>query len=223
MSAAPAVTVRNTTAQDFEGIMRLSSEVYVGAPGWTSSGLASHLTVFPEGQFVAVRDDTDAVVGMSASLIVKWDDYDIDTSWREFTASGLFTNHDPENGRTLYGAEVMVSPALQGAGIGKLLYEARRELAVRLGLLRIRAGARLRGYHEHAQRMTAAEYVAAVERGEIGDPTLTFQLRRGFRVIGVVADYLRHDPESLGYAAVIEWVNPEVADMVGYVTPPWET
>ena len=221
MSGAPAVTVRQTTADDFEGIIRLSSEVYVGAPGWTRNGLASHLAVFPEGQFVAVRDGTGDVVGMSASLIVKWDDYDIDTSWREFTASGLFTNHDPEHGRTLYGAEVMVSPQLQGEGIGKQLYEARRELAVRLGLLRIRAGARLRGYHEHAQRMTAAEYVTAVERGEIGDPTLTFQLRRGFRVIGVVADYLRHDPESLGYAAVIEWVNPEVADVVGYVTPPW--
>ena len=222
MSTAPLVTVRNTTPQDFDGIIRLSSEVYIGAPGWTRHGLASHLDVFPEGQFVAVRDDGGEVVGMSASLIVKWDDYEIDTSWREFTASGLFTNHDPGHGRTLYGAEVMVSPALQGAGIGKQLYEARRELAVRLGMLRIRAGARLRGYHACAATMTAEEYVAAVERGELGDPTLTFQLRRGFRVIGVVADYLRHDPESLGYAAVIEWVNPEVAGPEGYAVVPWQ-
>jgi hypothetical protein len=27
----------------------------------------------------------------------------------------------------------------------------------------------------------------------------------------VVSGYLRHDPESLGHAAVIEWLNPEVA------------
>jgi len=48
----------------------------------------------------------------------------------------------------------MVDPTLQGPGIGKLLYEARRALTVRLGLLRIRAGARLRGYHKYAATIT---------------------------------------------------------------------
>jgi hypothetical protein len=80
----------------------------------------------------------------------------------------------------------------------------------RLGLRRIRAGARLRGYHAHADRLTAEEYVARVVRGEIHDPTLSFQLKRGFKVIAVVSGYLRHDPESLGHAAVIEWINPAV-------------
>jgi len=77
--------------------------------------------------------------------------------------------------------------------------------------LRIRAGARLRGYHTHAGRMDAVEYATRVVRGEISDPTLSFQLRRGFRVLAVVEGYLRHDPESLGYAAVIEWINERVA------------
>ena len=52
----------------------------------------------------------------------------------------------------------------------------------------------------------AADYVARVVSGRIVGPTLSFQLREGFRVIAVVPDYLRHDPESLGYAAVIEWL-----------------
>jgi hypothetical protein len=30
-------------------------------------------------------------------------------------------------------------------------------------------------------------------------------------VLAVVHAYLRNDPESLGYAAVIEWLNPAVA------------
>ena len=91
----------------------------------------------------------------------------------------------------------------------------------RLGLLRIRAGARLRGYRKYADRMSAQEYTQAVISGEIGDPTLTFQLNRGFVVIGVVSGYLRHDPSSRGYAAVIEWVNPEVAEREGYTVKPW--
>ncbi len=114
-------------------------------------------------------------------------------------------------GRTLYGAEVMVHPEIRGSGIGGKLYDARRALAERLGLLRIRAGARLRGYHRYAERMDAREYVRRVVRGSYRDPTLSFQIHRGFHVLAVVSGYLRHDPESLGWAAVIEWLNPAVA------------
>jgi hypothetical protein len=58
--------------------------------------------------------------------------------------------------------------------------------------------------------MSAEEYTAAVVRGEVDDPTLTFQLMQGFTVLAVVSGYLRHDPESLGWAAIIEWLNPNV-------------
>ena len=207
--SAPGVRVRNTLEEDFDGVVELTGKVYPTAPPWTEVQLASHLAVFPEGQFVAV--DGRQIVGMAASLTVLWDDYDIGTNWRDFTAGGMFTNHDPEHGRTLYAAEVMVDPSRQGSGIGSLLYAARRELVERLGLRRIRAGARLRGYHRHAAEISAGEYAARVVRGELRDPTLSFQIKRGFRVLAVVSGYLRHDPESLGYAAVIEWVNPAAA------------
>jgi len=147
---------------------------------------------------------------MCASLIVSWDDYDLATSYRDFTEGGTFRNHDP-SGRTLYGAEVMVRPDVQGRGVGKRLYAARRELVERLGLLRIRAGARLRNYHLHAERLSPEEYVLDVVRGRLADPTLTFQMGQGFRVIAVSRDYFRRDPESRGHAAVIEWLNPKLA------------
>ncbi|MBC7385057.1 MAG: hydrolase, partial [Cryobacterium sp.] len=51
--------------------------------------------------------------------------------------------------------------------------------------------------------------VKAVEAKKIWDPTLSFQLNRGFKVVQVVSDYLRHDPESRGYAAIIECINPD--------------
>ena len=203
------IRVRQTTRNDFEAIGRISRAIYPASPPWSETQLASHLEVFPEGQFVAELDGE--VVGMAASLIVLWDDYSMDTNWRVFTADGRFTNHDPERGRTLYGAEVMVHPEQQGHGVGKALYAARRALVKRLGLLRVRAGARLSGYHRVADRMSAEEYTERVVRGELTDDTLTFQLKQGFQVIAVASEYIRHDPESLGYAAVIEWINDLVA------------
>lgn len=211
MTGRPRVVVRTTEPRDDAGIGALTSAVYPNAPTWNPSQLSSHRHVFPDGQFVAVTDPGEEVVGMAASLIILWDDYGMHVDWQHFTAQGWFTNHDPVNGRTLYAAEVMVHPDWRGFGVGKQLYAARRELVQRLGLLRIRAGARLRDYHKYADRMSAEEYTLAVVDGRLTDPTLTFQLKQGFQVLAVVSGYLHHDPESLGYAAVIEWINPDQA------------
>jgi GNAT superfamily N-acetyltransferase len=206
-----SVAIRHLESRDFDSVIGLTREVYPTSQPWSARQLASHLEHFADGQLVAVEVATQRVVGMAASLIVLWDDYDTKASWRDFTDAGMFTNHDPERGRTLYGAEVMVDPTVQGRGIGSALYTSRRALVERLGLLRIRAGARLRGYHRYAATESAEAYVARVVAGACADPTLSFQLRHGFHVLTVAPDYLHQDPESLGFAAVIEWVNRLVA------------
>ena len=207
---AQPVHVRNTQPRDFAGITDLCRRIYPDTPPWSAEQLSSHLRVFPEGQFVAVYGPEEAVVGMCASLIVDWSDYNLLENWEEFTADGMFTNHDPKRGETLYGAEVIVDPTLQHHGIGDKLYCARRTLTESLKLLRIRAGSRLRGYHCCAGRLGPQEYVTEVVEGMEYDPTLSFQLKEGFHVLAVVPHYLSDDPESLGYAAVIEWLNPEL-------------
>lgn len=216
MPPSRRIIVRNTRPEDFPAIIDMSKRVYSFGPPWNEAQLASHLRVFPEGQFVAIEEPSGEVVGMAASLIVLWDDYDMQTNWRDFTDVGMFTNHDPERGRTLYSAEVMVPPVLQRQGIGTKIYQARRQLTRRLKLLRIRAGGRLRGYHRYADRMSADEYVMKIVRGELKDATLSFQLKCGFHVLAVVPDYLPKDPESLGWVAVIEWINDEVAKPEDY-------
>jgi GNAT superfamily N-acetyltransferase len=205
-----SIEIRQTGPEDFAGISELSRTVYPDTPPWNATQLASHRGMFPEGQFVAVDHDTGRIVGMAATLIVLWDDYEMGDTWRDFTDVGMFTNHDPEHGHTLYGAEVMVAPDVQGCGIGSQIYEARGALVRRRRLWRIRAGARLRGSHHHADRLSPQQYVDRVVAGEIRDPTLSFQLHRGFRVLAIVPNYLRQDDESLGHAAVIEWLNPEI-------------
>lgn len=216
MAYRPRYEVRNTKSEDFPGIVHLTREIYPDTPPWNQNQINSHLAIFPEGQFVAVESNTGQIVGMAASLIILWDEYDAKMDWNSFTANGMFTNHDPLKGRTLYGAEIMVKPTLQRSGIGKKIYQARRELTERLGLLRIRAGARLRGYHRYAHRMSAEEYVIRIVQGRLHDPTLSFQIKQGFHVLGVVSGYLHHDPDSRGFAAIIEWINHAVAKSEDY-------
>lgn len=204
-----AVLVRNTIPADFPAIERMSRVTYPDDVPWTEEYLAAHLDIFPDGQFVAVDTESDDVVGMAAGLIVSWDDYDHLDTYNDFTDAGWFTNHDP-SGRTYYGAEVIVHPERRGEGIGSRIYEARKEFVRERRLLRIRAGARLAGYSDHASGLDAKAYVRRVIDGELYDPTLTFQLKHGFRVLSVVSDYFERDRRSRGYAAIIEWLNDDV-------------
>ena len=206
-----SIVVETTRPEHFTAIRELSALVYPDEPPWTEAYLSKHHESFPQGQWVALdRSANDEVVGMAASLIVAWDDYDRMDRYVDMTAHGTFDNQDPE-GRTLYGAEVMSHPERRRMGIGGKLYAARRELCRRMGLLRIRAGARIPSYRQHADRMTAVEYVQAVIQGELRDPTLSFQLNQGFDVIAVVPGYMRLDVESQGYGVLIEWMNSDIA------------
>ena len=211
------VLVRNTQEQDFPGIRDMARLIYPDIEPWGAEQLQRHLELFPQGQFVAVDATSGMVSGMASGLIIDWDRYETDMDWQTLTAKGDYTNHDPVEGATLFAADVMVCPGMQGHGIGKKLYQrARFGLARQIGLRRILAGSRLRGYHRYSGKMSAADYVVEVVQGRLNDPTLSFQLSQGFHVLDVVGRYFSGDPESEGWAAVIEWLNPAVAEPKDY-------
>jgi predicted amidohydrolase/ribosomal protein S18 acetylase RimI-like enzyme len=173
---------------------------------WNRGQLRNHLRLFPEGQIVVELDGE--IVGAVSSLIVRLghDDYRPHT-YSGITDGGYFHNHDPQ-GDSLYGADVYVHPNARSLGVGHELYEARRKLCQKLNLRRVIAGGRLHGYSEQAASMTPEQYVRAVERGEIKDLVLSFQLREGFVVRGILRNYIA-DPMSRNHATFIEWLNPD--------------
>ena len=217
---APTLRIRQTEPRDFTGIGDLCRRVYPETAPWSPEQLASHLHVFPDGQFVATYGTEERVVGMGSSLIVHWDNYDMFDSWEAFTSNGMLTNHDPQRGHTLYGVEIIIDPTLQGHGLGHKLLAAQKELARRRQLRRMRGGARLRDYHSHARHMKAPDYVVRVVHGQIEDHTLTFHLHEGFHILAVVPHYLSDDSETLGYAALVEWLNPETIRPEHYADRP---
>ncbi len=211
------ITIRSTQEGDFAGIRDLARLIYPDIAPWSDEQLGAHLAIFPQGQFVAVDTSSDQIVGMCSGLIIDWDRYDAGLDWSGFTAAGSYSNHDPVDGGTLYAADVMVRPGLQGHGIGKRLYRSGRfGLARQIGLRRILAGSRLRGYHRYSSKMSAEDYVIEVIHGRLNDPTLSFQLKQGFHVLTVKGGFFQGDPESEGWTAVIEWLNADVAEPKDY-------
>ena len=204
------ILVRQMQPGDIDQVEAMSDRIYPGQ-GWERPQLESHLNVFPHGQLVAVDTVTNSVVGCASSLIIDWDEYRFDADELDRTAGGWFTNHDPEHGRTLWGADVESHPDFRRMGIGRKLYTARRQLCRELNLLRIRAGARLRGYREYRDAMSPEDYVIRVVNRELNDPTLSFQLHHGFRVLAVIRGHLKGDRESCGHVAIIEWINHQAA------------
>ncbi len=203
-----SVEIRNTRPGDVPHLVCLSRAIYGDRGSWKPEELHLHQRVFPAGQLVAVDGRTGRILGMAVSLVVPVGRWPLEVPWRTITDHGRLSTHDPE-GDTLYAAGVAVDPKARGRGIGSAIYRAREALARSLSLDRIRAGARIPGYGAVADRISPEAYVEEVVMGLRRDPTLSFQLSRGFQVLGVAPGYLRTDRSSRGYAAVVEWRDPE--------------
>src|SRR5690348_4399101 len=205
-NVASNITIRPMLLADLPAVVELQSRVFPEMLKWTTEELKQHLSVFPAGQMVAV-DEQGSVLGSASSLIIDWDDYAESAKWSSITGYGTFSTHNPL-GKTLYGADMCVDPCARRRGVGSLFYEARKRMVKERGLKRLLTGGRIPGYSGVAQSMSPQEYVAEVVRGRKKDPTLSFQLANGLIVLDVVPEYLE-DPESRGYATLLEWLNPE--------------
>ena len=203
--AIGAVRVRGAKLEDYAAIRALQRVSNPGLPEWTLKQFESHRNAFPEGQLVAIADGE--VAGAASSLVLRWDDYALDNTWKSVTGDGFFTTHDTA-GRTLYGTDVVVDVSRRGAGIARAIYQAQRKLCRKLNLRRIISAARLPGYHAVSGEMTPEIYAQRVIWGDIEDTSLRFPMSQGFQFCGIIRGYLPEDRESAGNAALVVWLNP---------------
>jgi GNAT superfamily N-acetyltransferase len=165
----------------------------------------NHCRLFPEGNFVAL--DGERVVGLGGGFFIDFDFDHPDHTFLEVIAGGYYTRHDPA-GAYYYGADISVHPDYRNRGIGGRLYEARKAVVRQFNKKGIVAGGLIPGFAFYKDQMSAEEYVTKVVAGELRDNTLTFQLRNGFRVRGVLQNYIK-DSASDNWATLIEWPNPD--------------
>lgn len=163
---------------------------------------------FPEGNFVALDDGVP--VGMGLGILVKFDFGHTDHAITDILGDDGVVNHDNAND-WYYGTDISVYPEYRGRGIGKQLYQRRKDIVRKLNKRGIVAGGVIPGYAKHIEVMSAATYIEKVVDGELYDPTLSFQLENGFEARGVIPNYVID--ESVGHNAVlIVWPNSDYVE-----------
>ena len=210
--------VRQARLEDVPALVKLTALVYPPDWGHSAEMLRGQQAHFPRGQFVAEYDGE--IVGYCATFRVDEAPALAPHTWSEITGGGFASRHDPE-GNWLYGMEMVVHPEQRGKRIGQRLYAARKDLCTELKLRGIVFGGRIPGLAKAIKRYGSAKvYVQAVLDGRRRDPTLSFQLRNGFEVIGVLPGFEPNDYDSLGHATHMVWRNPSLHDQpdVPYAT-----
>lgn len=164
---------------------------------------------FPEGSVVGFDgDDRTTPVALGIGIRA---DFDFDSPQHNvktyFDDAPTKCGDDPD-GKWYYGTDIAVRSDYRRRGIGKELYDLRKQTCRDLNLAGIIAGGVIPGFAAHKNDMSADAYIERVVAGELYDPTLTFQLENGFEALCALADYLA-DPEVDDYAALIVWHNTD--------------
>ncbi len=165
----------------------------------TEAQYKRHMEIFPEGQMVVL--DGDKVIASTTTLLQNY--HKGHHTFLEISDNLWLGTHDPK-AEWLYGLDVSVHPDYQGKGIGREIYNARQEVAIKLGKKgQMTAGMPI-GYDKVRNEMTIAEYCDKLIKGDIIDPTVTAQTKCGFILVEPLFDYL-DDPRSGNCSVLMFW------------------
>jgi len=201
------VEIGHLAFDDYQQLLQAMKAAYPNWPGsyWSAESIDRLIKKFPEGQIVIKADDV--VVGCALSIIVDYNKFGDNHTYRQITGNYTFNTHDPKKGNILYGLEIFIHPEYRGLRLGRRLYNARKELCEQFNLEAIVFGGRIPEYHKYANELLPKEYIQKVKQKEIYDPVLSFQLSNDFHVKKVLKNYLPEDEQSKEFATLLRWDN----------------
>jgi GNAT superfamily N-acetyltransferase len=203
-------------AAQLEELQRIVFPTLAPAERFEARHYLKHIELFPDGQLCVVRSsrgrlaegavedekiDGERVVGMTSTIRIDFDFAHPDHTFADMIQGGYLTSHQPA-GPWLYGADIGTHPEYRRRGVARALYAVRHELVRRLGLLGQLTVGMPSGYGALAGKLTAEQYVAELRAGTRDDPTISAQLRIGFELRGLIANYI-NDPVCAGYGIVL--------------------
>jgi hypothetical protein len=192
--------IRNATPDDAIQMEYVQKQCY---PSLHESALMNrnhfmnHIKIFPEGQIVIEKDGI--IVGSASTMRSNFPEHD--PTYLEITDNLWITNTHVPDGDWMYGIDIGVLPEYRGLGFSREMYLARQEIGKSLGLKgQLIAGMAI-GYSRVKDKMTIEQYCYAIEIKKFTDPTITPQMKAGFRWIRPLYNHI-NDPQA-GFACVL--------------------
>jgi len=194
------------SVDDYQQLLKAMKASYPGWTGslWSITAISNLIQRFPAGQIVIKADGV--VIGCALSIIVDYEKFDDEHTYKQITGNYTFDTHNPK-GDVLYGIEVFIHPDYRGLRMGRRLYDARKELCEQLNLRAIIFGGRIPEFYKYAAELSPKQYIHKVRTKELYDPVLSFQLANDFHVKKVLRGYMPDDVESKEYATLLQWDN----------------
>ena len=191
---------------DYQELKTAMISAYTNMPDsyWEEKHISTLIKKFPKGQTVIKINGQ--IAGCALSIIVNYDDFEDDHTYRDITGNYTFSTHS-DDGDVLYGIDVFIKPTYRGLRLGRRLYDYRKELCEELNLKGITFGGRMPNYSLYAEDLKPKEYIEKVKRKEINDPVLNFQISNDFHPAKVMRGYLEGDKASGEFAILMEWDN----------------
>ncbi len=201
------IELKYLTLDDYQELKQAMIAAYASMANsyWSEEQIANLTEKFPQGQ-VVIKINGE-IAGCALSLIVDYDSFDDDHTYKDLTGNFTFDTHDPEFGDVLYGIDVFIKPEFRGLRLGRRLYDYRKEVCEMHNLKAIIFGGRIPNYHKYQKELSPKEYIEKVKRKEISDPVLNFQISNDFHPVRILNNYLEGDSESKDYAVLLKWDN----------------
>ena len=113
------IEIGHLKSADYQELLAAMKAAYSNWQGsyWTIETINKLINKFPQGQIVIKADDV--VVGCALSLIVDYDKFGDNHTYRQITGNYTFSTHDPKNGDVLYGIEIFIHPDYRGLRLGQ--------------------------------------------------------------------------------------------------------
>lgn len=186
------IVIQNTVARHVKALDALQGLIFPTlspAERMAERHYLHHLMLFPEGQFTVLDGDTP--IGMSTTIRhhLTLEDH----TFLEISDNLWMNTHEPE-GDWLYGMDVGVHPDYRGQGLAREIYRARQETCRLLGLKGQITVGMPNGYARFSSEMSLDTYYKKLVSGELTDPTVSAQVRIGFRLQRLIHNYL-DDPQ----------------------------
>ncbi|MCB0337325.1 MAG: hypothetical protein KDD62_13505, partial [Bdellovibrionales bacterium] len=154
---------------------------------WSDKDISDLLHAFPEGQICV--EVNGQPVAAALGLTVRYSIFAEQHTFEDIM-NRLEKAHDSKKGDTYYCIETFIEPDYHDRALDERMYDAGKALCERLNLKGIFVGNRIQSYKEYQDSLSPRDYIDKVQKGELPEPLLWFQLSNNFHVKRILKDYL---------------------------------